>query len=351
MNKYVPLLLLCGFGFFFSCAEKKLEGTPPVCSSQMRTSHDRELCRDEEGYLTLNCSLKPMNRKSKGVNGSNVQAIHHKCRDVDDGVNLSSFNWSGYTSFTGLPNLPIPSYNSVTKVQGTWQVPELVASEGGDTYSSAWVGIDGFSSPTVEQIGTEHDVIDGASVYLAWFEMYPADPQEIEGFPISPGDSIEGKVVYLGLDPSFNNVFRLTLKNHTKKVKFSIVQSTLPGFPAHLSSAEWIVEAPVVFISASCPAFLPLANFGAIPFTDCQATIAGKTGPIESPHWTYAALKMVTTENDGNVVKSVPSSLYSSKESSFSSSKKKNKKCKLDSFGVVWSSTGPFPYDNICPPG
>jgi hypothetical protein len=95
-----------------------------------------------------------------------------------------SLNWSGYSAFTGTNANPNPTYDSVTGVLGSWTVPVLAASTGGDTFSSAWVGIDGFVSPVVEQIGTEHDVIDGVPSYYAWFEMFPADTQLIDGFPV-----------------------------------------------------------------------------------------------------------------------------------------------------------------------
>src|SRR5262245_16449591 len=62
--------------------------------------------------------------------------------------NLTSTNWSGY-AVTGAPG-------SITRVKGSWTVP---AVQGPCTAqfqaSSFWVGIDGFMSNTVEQIGTD----------------------------------------------------------------------------------------------------------------------------------------------------------------------------------------------------
>src|SRR4051812_35832181 len=69
-----------------------------------------------------------------------------------------STNWSGYAAVT---NLSSPAPNSVTAVSGSWVVPTVTGSRQGSSYSSAWVGIDGFSDSTVEQIGTEQDVING----------------------------------------------------------------------------------------------------------------------------------------------------------------------------------------------
>ena len=63
---------------------------------------------------------------------------------------------------------------SVSYVAGSWVVPTVSTKTNG--YSSVWVGIDGYSSSTVEQIGTEEDVVNGKATYYAWYEMYPSAP-------------------------------------------------------------------------------------------------------------------------------------------------------------------------------
>src|SRR5467141_4046937 len=80
-------------------------------------------------------------------------------------------NWAGYVAAT---DLSVPLKHSVTDVRGSWRVPTVVSSRTQDTASAIWVGIDGNSDRTVEQIGTEQDWTTGAPVYYAWFEMYPA---------------------------------------------------------------------------------------------------------------------------------------------------------------------------------
>ncbi len=82
----------------------------------------------------------------------------------------SSTNWSGYAAATSLDD---PQSGSVTAVSGSWIVPTVTAtSSRGTTYSSVWVGIDGYSNSTVEQIGTEQDVVNGTPEYSVWWEMY-----------------------------------------------------------------------------------------------------------------------------------------------------------------------------------
>jgi hypothetical protein len=51
---------------------------------------------------------------------------------------------------------------SVTDVTGSWTVPAVDCTSPNGTpngYSSFWVGIDGYGSNTVEQIGTDSDCV------------------------------------------------------------------------------------------------------------------------------------------------------------------------------------------------
>jgi hypothetical protein len=80
-------------------------------------------------------------------------------------VATTSSNWSGYAVDS--------SKDSVSSVAGSWTVPAVAGS--GTAYSSIWVGLDGSNSSTVEQIGTDSDVINGQAQYYAWYEMYPKD--------------------------------------------------------------------------------------------------------------------------------------------------------------------------------
>src|ERR1700683_4370004 len=91
--------------------------------------------------------------------------------------NGTSPNWAGYASLTSLTK---PTVDSVTNVKGQWTVPTLdCAKNRSDTYSSVWVGIDGYSDSTVEQLVTEQDCNRSTPVYYAWYELYPSYAEEI----------------------------------------------------------------------------------------------------------------------------------------------------------------------------
>lgn len=195
----------------------------------------------------------------------------------------TSANWSGYAAVTSLQK---PAVSSVTRVAATWTVPTVKPSAS-TTYCSIWVGIDGFKSGSVEQIGTEHDWNDGKEEHYAWFEMYPKYPHQLSGFPVEPGDVISAEVSYQG-----NDAYKMTINNHTKSVTTTVPVSHTTGSGFKRSSAEWIVEAP-----ASQDGILPLANFQEVTLTDCSATINGVNGSINDGRWAVERLQM--TSNGG----------------------------------------------------
>ncbi|MHB8858638.1 MAG: G1 family glutamic endopeptidase [Thermoleophilia bacterium] len=213
----------------------------------------------------------------------------------------TSSNWSGYAAATSLAS---PAANSVSDVKGQWTVTPVTGGAT-NTYSSIWVGIDGYSDGTVEQIGIEEDWYNGAPRYYAWYEMYPKFPVTISSVPVAAGDSISAEVSYIS-----NNKFALTITNLTSGKTYTTVQKTR----AQRSSAEWIAEAP-----SSRKGVLPLTNFGTVSFTAAQATINGHTGPVNDPAWQYDPISMVSSTGS---VKAAPSALSPAGSD----------------FSVVWSS-------------
>jgi hypothetical protein len=162
----------------------------------------------------------------------------------------TSSNWAGFAALTSLLN---PQANVVNSVKGSWVVPTLTCGST-STYSSAWVGMDGYSNSSVEQTGTEHDCSNGTSSYYAWYEMYPKPGYKVP-LAVKAGDTITAEVAY-------NNTrgqFTLTLQNTTTGKSYSTVQRSNK---AARSSAEWVVEAPW------SGGVLPLANFGTLSLSN-----------------------------------------------------------------------------------
>lgn len=165
--------------------------------------------------------------------------------------NGQSTNWSGYSALNG----------NATDVKGSWIVPSLTCDPNQNTYSSAWVGIDGDGSSTVEQIGTEQDCIGGQASYYAWYEMYPKPSFRIP-VSVAPGQTMTAEVKYIG-----GGNFQLTLNG------YSITQKSNK---AKRVSAEWVMEAPW------SGGVLPLANFGTANFSNSSAVMGPVSGTISA---------------------------------------------------------------------
>lgn len=184
-------------------------------------------------------------------------------------------NWAGYASATTLAS---PQTNSVSDVKASWVVPTLNCSDRRTAYSAAWTGIDGYTSATVEQLGTEQDCYRGKGYYSAWYEIYPNALVTLS-MTIKPGNHISAEVKYKG-----SNQFLLTMHSGTQS--FSTIQTT----QADRSSAEWIVEAPSTYWDS----VLPLTNFGTAHFLSASTTISGHVGLPTDAAWQYDPLTMVT---------------------------------------------------------
>lgn len=191
--------------------------------------------------------------------------------------NGSSLNWAGYAAYNG----------TSSDVKGTWVVPS-VSCTNTSTYSSSWVGLDGYNDSSVEQTGTEHDCINGSPSYYAWYEMYPK-PGYIAPIAVNAGDTMTAEVKFTG-----RGNFALTITNVTKGTSFTTNQRMNK---AQRLSAEWITEAPW------SGGVLPLANFGTMNFSN--ALVDGQT--IQGSPLTKDQINMVAS--DGTTLKAQTSSL------------------------------------------
>jgi hypothetical protein len=154
----------------------------------------------------------------------------------------SSTNWSGYA---------VSGHGPYMSVSSSWTQPAVKCSLTATGWSAFWVGLDGDTTNTVEQTGTEADCSSGFPVYSAWYEMYPRFPVNFSN-PVLPGDNFTASVKYVG-----NQSFLLTLSDVGKWTQ--MVQARLKS--AKLGSAEVIAEAP-----SGSGGVLPLAAFGTVSF-------------------------------------------------------------------------------------
>jgi hypothetical protein len=192
-------------------------------------------------------------------------------------TNSTSTNWSGYAVTGG----------RYTQVSSSWTVPSVSCA--GTAYSSFWVGLDGDTSGTVEQTGTDSDCSGSTPQYYAWYEMYPKFPSNFSN-PVHAGDTMSASVTTSG-----SGSFTLTISD-TKAGWSRTVTARLKS--AKLASAEVIAEAP-----SSSGGVLPLAKFGTVSFSGARANGALLTSSTPG-------IDPITMQS-GSTVKAVPSSISS----------------------------------------
>ncbi len=216
---------------------------------------------------------------------------------------VQSTNWSGY-AITG-------ASGSVSNAVASWTVPSVKCPSGQTSYSSFWVGIDGFTSRTVEQTGTDSDCRFGVATYYAWYEFFPRASKVIAAIVVHPGDEMMASIVFNG-----GSSFTDSITDVTTGATFAVTGSVSGALR---SSAEFIAEAPVVCRLIFCK-LAPLANFGTVGFgqvntgvtspVNCVATIGGVTGSIGS---FGSAVQQITMIGQSSLhpVKASPSALSS----------------------------------------
>src|SRR5580658_66226 len=208
-----------------------------------------------------------------------------------DGTSTST-NWSGYAVLG----------TSFTSAKASWTVPTATCSSG-DQYAAFWVGLDGYSSSSVEQTGTDSDCDGRNPSYYAWYEFYPHPSFEISSLSIKPGDHMSASVVYSGGEFTITIEDVTTGKSYTKS-------STVSG--AARSSAEWIAEAPCCTARGG---FLPLADFGTVLFGDDNTGVSGTNYATDSTTTgaigAFSSIEEISMDSSKGEKEAVPSALSS----------------------------------------
>ena len=164
-----------------------------------------------------------------------------------------------------------------SSVSATWTAPTLTCTA--TASSSFWVGLDGFSSASVEQIGIEADCSGKTAEYFGWYEMYPAPPVDFAN-SVKPGDAIAASVTFSGAD-----TYKLVLTDNTQGWSRTITKNEA-GLAR--SSAEVITEGP--------PATGLLADFGTVSYAKCEAN--GTSLGLQNP------TRLVITDASGHALDS-----------------------------------------------
>jgi len=175
---------------------------------------------------------------------------------------VGSYNWSGYADTS-------TTHQEFTKVSGSWTAPSVTCSAE-DQVTSEWVGLDGFTSNTVEQLGTIGWCYKSTPIYFTWYEMYPAGTVEV-GQTLQPGDKVSASVTRSGTTYTLKLADATHTGNNISKTATCALTTCLD------TSAEWISERPSFSIGVA-----PQAHYSAFKITNGAEIAGGKSGTIGS---------------------------------------------------------------------
>jgi hypothetical protein len=207
-----------------------------------------------------------------------------------------STNWGGYTDVA-------KSGVALRYVTATFNAPAVncANSPGGTSgyaFVSAWTGLDGWGSNTVEQQGFDNYCGPGndPSGNYVWYEMYPADPVAFTG--ANPGDALQSSTFY----NASTGDYTLAVTDLTQNGAGISVNVRCAG-TCRNHSAEVISEDP----GGAVPAY-NLADFGAQSYTNAAVTSrSGVKGNLASGSlWNGFALTMT---DPGGALMTVPGAL------------------------------------------
>jgi hypothetical protein len=255
--------------------------TPSAASSAASNSAASNTAASDSG-AAASAARAAIENLQIGQHGNNHKTGVSK--KVSGLTQVQSSNWSGYAD-TG---------SSFSKISSSWTEPSVSCSGNQEQLAAFWVGIDGYSSSSVEQDGTMIECYRGAAYHYTWWEMYPSNSVQVVGSTAAAGDSITATVTRSGTSYSL----KVTDSTHTAD-SFTTTQSCSN---CANSSAEWIAEAP-----SGSSGIYPLADFGTWSTSGASVTGGSGSGTISS-----FTDDEITMTDSSNKVMAQPGSLNSS---------------------------------------
>jgi hypothetical protein len=214
------------------------------------------------------------------------------------GSTVVTDNWAGYAA------LPQHSSGQFRFVEATFTVPSVNCTTTPTSLSVHWVGLDGFSSGTVEQDGVESDCDGSTPTYSAWWETFPGNAIQTV-FSLNAGDAVTASVFFKTTSGAHHHQYNLVLTDLTSGQNFNLWEKCGATSCAN-NSAEIISEAP-----SSGGTILPLADYGLESFVNVKVhDKSGQKGGIRSSNWKHD--KIIQVSQSTHDLLALPSPLFGS---------------------------------------
>jgi len=198
------------------------------------------------------------------------QVLGHGLRHA---TNVQSQNWSGYAD----------NQDTYDSVAASWTQPAVNCSAGGgvgggvlngllggnglgnllgpgSSAASFWVGLDGYASNSVEQLGADSDCNGKTPTYYAWWEMFPNPSQVLSNaYPVHPGDQMTAWVASNGSGTTFYLALKDSVGGQERVQANEQYEQT--GAVPYLSRTAAQVEGYFAGLDLVPPGVVPVANW------------------------------------------------------------------------------------------
>lgn len=200
-----------------------------------------------------------------------VRADPHQALPLHGGT-VDSLNWSGY--------VVTPRHGDVTGVTTNFVVPSAGLVPPG--FAATWAGIGGYSTQDLLQAGVAEgslptvplvDQVIGQQ-YYAWYELLPNPATPLTGCTgdsactVAPGDHVSVVITQVSASPQR---WSIAMTNTSAGGQELWTWSKTVPYVSSRSSAEWILEAPTLFVPTL------LAPVGTVSFGSADGFTVGTT--------------------------------------------------------------------------
>jgi hypothetical protein len=217
---------------------------------------------------------------------------------------LYSPNWAGYVVDATNSN------DRFTFVSGNVVVPRIIC-DGTVKNLYIWVGLDGYTNNSVEQVGMWAYCPKGSKTpqYGTWWEMWPYNLSQNLSLKIKPGDNLymEVKVV--------PGKYIFTLKNQSTR-KYVSYSTRCLNNKCERVNAEWIIERPGY---ARTDAYFVIPPYTKTMFTNMKLNIAGREPAALKDFESQYNVNPVLMTDGGSKYLTTVSNPYDDQSSSFAS--------------------------------
>ena len=175
------------------------------------------------------------------------------------------------------------------EVSARWAQPATKCTS--TTSAAAFAaGLDGYTSPSIEQAGTLVECAGGTAHYYSWWQVYPDTGVQIVGTSVRPGDQIAASVTKAGTR------YTVKLTDATTQANSFTHTLTCAATTCTGASAEWVAQ-PV----NGAGGVYPIAPFATWTVSGATVTSGSVKGVISTfPHVVIHSPRTGPLNKNGN---------------------------------------------------